>query len=163
MSVWCWEALWLAATWMDTCDLYLPTLLCISDELAPRQIQSISCNVRNRKENFETVVRRDTGVHPCSCKSQSLPAPDTHLTNGQVFAWLPEHLHYKILSNNAFKRKNDFQFQHVHWFRLVLHYYKKNQPKTPELIDFFVNLEFCDSQNFVSTINFFLDRKTNFL
>ena len=22
-----------------------------------------------------------TGVHPCSCKSQSLPAPDTHLTN----------------------------------------------------------------------------------
>ena len=24
---------------------------------------------------------QDTGVHPCSCKSQSLPAPDTHLTN----------------------------------------------------------------------------------
>ena len=22
-----------------------------------------------------------TSVHPCSCKSQSLPAPDTHLTN----------------------------------------------------------------------------------
>jgi hypothetical protein len=22
-----------------------------------------------------------TGVHPCSCKSESLPAPDTHLTN----------------------------------------------------------------------------------
>ena len=22
MSVWCWEALWLAATWMDTCDLH---------------------------------------------------------------------------------------------------------------------------------------------
>ena len=22
-----------------------------------------------------------TGVHPCSCKSQSLPAPDIHLTN----------------------------------------------------------------------------------
>ena len=22
-----------------------------------------------------------TGVHPCSCKSPSLPAPDTHLTN----------------------------------------------------------------------------------
>ena len=22
-----------------------------------------------------------TGVHPCSCKSKSLPAPDTHLTN----------------------------------------------------------------------------------
>ena len=33
-----------------------PTLLCISDELAPRQIQSISCNVRNRKKNVETVV-----------------------------------------------------------------------------------------------------------
>jgi hypothetical protein len=31
-------------------------LLCISDELAPRQIQSISCNVRNRKKNFEIVV-----------------------------------------------------------------------------------------------------------
>ena len=36
-----------------------PTLLCISDELAPRQIQSISCNVRNRKKNFETVVDTD--------------------------------------------------------------------------------------------------------
>jgi hypothetical protein len=24
---------------------------------------------------------QDTGIHPCSCKSQSLPAPDTHLTN----------------------------------------------------------------------------------
>ena len=32
-------------------------MLCISDELAPRQIQSIRCNVRNRKKkNFETVV-----------------------------------------------------------------------------------------------------------
>ena len=36
--------------------LYLPTLVCISDELAPRQIQSISCNVRNRKKNFEIVL-----------------------------------------------------------------------------------------------------------
>ena len=35
----------------------LPTLLCISDDWAPRLIQSISCNVRNRKKkNFETIV-----------------------------------------------------------------------------------------------------------
>ena len=44
---------------------------------------------------------------------------------------------YKILSNNEFKRRNDFRFQPVHWFLLVLHYHKKNQLKTPELIDFF--------------------------
>ena len=37
--------------------LYPPTLLCISDKLAPRLIQSTSCNVSNRKKkNFETVV-----------------------------------------------------------------------------------------------------------
>ena len=45
---------------------------------------------------------------------------------GQVFAWLPEHLNYKILSNNEFKRRNGFKFQPVHCFLLVFHYYSKN-------------------------------------
>ena len=30
--------------------------------MAPRQIQSVSCNVRNRKKNFETVVMRSIGL-----------------------------------------------------------------------------------------------------
>ena len=31
-------------------------LLCISEDLAPRLIQSISRNIRNRKKSFETIV-----------------------------------------------------------------------------------------------------------
>ena len=46
--------LWIAGLVSIPCmlekELYLPTLLYISDELAPRLIQSISCNVRNRNK-----------------------------------------------------------------------------------------------------------------
>ena len=31
MSAWCWEALWLAATWMDTCDIDLAKLMTWGD------------------------------------------------------------------------------------------------------------------------------------
>ena len=72
----------------------------------------------------------------------------------QVFAWLPEHLQYKILSNNEFKRRNDFKFQPLHWFLLVLHYYKKkNQPKTPNS-KIFCQFRVLWLPEFFSTINF---------
>ena len=37
--------------------------------------------LREKKVLKVSCLKKSTGVHPCSCKSQSLPAPDTHLTN----------------------------------------------------------------------------------
>ena len=42
---------------------YLPTLLCISDDLAPRLIQSIRCNVRNRKKSLKQLCHGWLGMN----------------------------------------------------------------------------------------------------
>ena len=47
----------------------ISTLLCISDDLAPMQIQSISCNVRNRKKKLWN-----------SCGGEGLKTKDNHGT-----------------------------------------------------------------------------------
>ena len=56
-----------------------PPCYAFSDDLAPRQIQSISRNVRNRNKSFETIVRRPytcvqqhqlvLGKYQCLCKT----------------------------------------------------------------------------------------------
>ena len=44
-------------------------------------IFSLTRSLHTSKKNIQDFRRLLTGVHPCKCKSQSLPAPDTHLTN----------------------------------------------------------------------------------
>ena len=65
--------------------LYLPTLLCISDQLAPRQIQSISCNVRNKR-------RKKTWKQFCSLSPREIPwAPPSGFpsVSGYISPYIP--------------------------------------------------------------------------
>ena len=85
---------------------YLFTLLCISDDLAPRLIQSIRRNVHNRKKIFETVVNSNIKLN-LSLWIGEQPSKQMnfwHFFRNITYVGIPEklsdfHLHALFFSN----------------------------------------------------------------
>ena len=55
----------------------------INKKYVKHEIWHVTCDTwpLTHDTRHGTCYTQHTGVHPCSCKSQRLPAPDTHLTN----------------------------------------------------------------------------------
>ena len=53
--------------------------------------------------------------------------------DGQVFAWIPYNLHYKILSHDEIRKRDDSKLHSYIGFCKLLTNTKKNQPTTTKL------------------------------